>query len=85
MEWVETTGRTVADALDAALDQLGVDEDDVEFEVMQEPKSGLLGRREAHLAPRAPVDRERREAACTPVVRQPIEERVRRRVAGLAR
>ncbi len=44
MEWVETTGRTVAEALDAALDELGVDEDDVEYEVVTEPKSGLFGR-----------------------------------------
>jgi spoIIIJ-associated protein len=44
MEWVETTGATVAAALDAALDQLGVDEDEVEYQVLQEPKSGLFGR-----------------------------------------
>ena len=42
MEWVETTGRTVADALDAALDELGVHEDDVEVEVLEEPKAGLV-------------------------------------------
>lgn len=44
MEWVETTGVTVEAALDAALDELGVDEDEVEFEVIQEPKSGVFGR-----------------------------------------
>lgn len=44
MEWVETTGRTVEDAVEAALTVLGVDENDLEFEVVQEPKSGLLGR-----------------------------------------
>jgi spoIIIJ-associated protein len=44
MEWVETTGRTIAEALDTALDELGVDEDDVEYEVLAEPKSGLFGR-----------------------------------------
>ena len=44
MEWVETTGRTVADAKEAALDQLGVDESDAEFEVLEEPRSGLFGR-----------------------------------------
>lgn len=44
MEWVETTGRTVEEAKDAALDQLGVDEHDAEFEVLEEPKSGLFGR-----------------------------------------
>ena len=34
MEWVETTGKTVAEARDEALDRLGVAEDDAEFEVL---------------------------------------------------
>ena len=44
MEWVETTGKTVEEAKDAALDQLGVDEQDAEFEVVEEPRTGLFGR-----------------------------------------
>lgn len=44
MEWVETTGRTVEEALDAALDELGVDNDEVEFEIMEQPRGGLFGR-----------------------------------------
>ncbi len=44
MEWIETTGATVEAALDVALDMLGVHEDEVEFEVVEEPKSGFLGR-----------------------------------------
>jgi spoIIIJ-associated protein len=44
MEWVETTGRTVEEAKDAALDQLGVDEVDAEFEIVDEAKAGLFGR-----------------------------------------
>jgi spoIIIJ-associated protein len=44
VEWVETTGRTLEEAKDAALDQLGVDESDAEFEVLEEAKSGLFGR-----------------------------------------
>lgn len=60
MEWVETTGRTVEAALDAALDELGVDEDDVEYEVMDEGRSGLLGRRDARIRARVkPVSREK--------------------------
>lgn len=43
MEWVETTGRTVSEALDAALDQLGVDEQDAEVVVVSEPRAGLFG------------------------------------------
>src|SRR3954467_14508017 len=54
MEWVETTGRTLEEAKDAALDQLGVDEQDAEFEILEEAKSGLFGltRREARVRAR---------------------------------
>lgn len=44
MEWIEITGRTVAAAVEAALDELGVDESDLEYEVLAEPKRGLLSR-----------------------------------------
>lgn len=44
MEWVETTGRTVDEAKGLALDQLGVAENDAEFEIVEEPKAGLFGR-----------------------------------------
>jgi spoIIIJ-associated protein len=44
VEWVETTGRTIEEAKDAALDQLGVDESEAEFEVLEQPRSGLFGR-----------------------------------------
>ena len=44
MEWVETTGRTLEDAKEAALDQLGVAAEDAEFDVVEEPRSGLFGR-----------------------------------------
>lgn len=44
MEWVETTGRTLDEAKEAALDQLGVAVEDAEFDVVEEPRSGLFGR-----------------------------------------
>jgi spoIIIJ-associated protein len=55
MEWVETTGRTVEEAKDAALDQLGVDEQDAEFEVVEEPRTGLFGRTRGEARVRARV------------------------------
>jgi spoIIIJ-associated protein len=66
VEWVETTGRTVEDAKEAALDELGVDESDAEFEVLEEARAGLFGRlrgearvraRVRPTAPRAKEDR----------------------------
>ena len=44
MEWVETTGRTLEEAKEAALDQLGVTAEDAEFDVVEESRSGLFGR-----------------------------------------
>ncbi|MFZ4811819.1 MAG: RNA-binding cell elongation regulator Jag/EloR [Ilumatobacteraceae bacterium] len=41
---METTGRTVDEAKNQALDQLGVAEDDAEIVVLEEPKPGLFGR-----------------------------------------
>jgi spoIIIJ-associated protein len=55
MEWVETTGKTVEEAKDAALDQLGVDEQDAEFEVVEEPRTGLFGRTRGEARVRARV------------------------------
>src|SRR5258706_9562036 len=55
MEWVETTGKTVEDAKEAALDQLGVHEDDAEFEVLEAPRVGLFGRLRGEARVRARV------------------------------
>ena len=55
MEWVETTGNTLEEAKEAALDQLGVAEDDAEFEVVEEPKQGLFGRTRGEARVRARV------------------------------
>lgn len=44
MEWVEITGRTVKEATDLALDELGVDDADAEIQVLEEPRAGLFGR-----------------------------------------
>jgi spoIIIJ-associated protein len=55
VEWVVTTGRTVAEAVESALDKLGVDEQDAEIEVVQEPQKGLFGRLRAEAQVRARV------------------------------
>lgn len=43
MEWIEITRKTVTEAVDAALDMLGVDEDEAELEVLEEPRRSFLG------------------------------------------
>lgn len=55
MEWVEFTGPTVEAAKDAALDRLGVDMEDAEFEILEEPSKGLFGRTKGQARVRARI------------------------------
>jgi spoIIIJ-associated protein len=71
MEWVETTGKTVEEAKERALDQLGVHHEDAEFEIVEEPKAGLFGRVRGEARVRARV----RPAQ----VRQKVDRRDRKR------
>ncbi len=74
MEWVEVTGKTVEEAKEMALDQLGVDESDAEFEVVEEPKAGLFGLLRSHARVRARV---------MPATARPkVERRDRKRSSG---
>ena len=66
MEWIETTGASLDEAKDRALDRLGVAEDDLEVEVLAETGRTMFGlkKSEARLrarvrptSPRAKVDR----------------------------
>lgn len=64
MEWVETTAKTVEEAKDILLDRLGVDEQEAEFDVVEEPKPGLFARMRgqarvrARVAPKAPPSKD---------------------------
>ena len=49
------TAKTIEEAKDEALDQLGVDESEAEFEVLEEPKAGLFGRLRSEARVRARV------------------------------
>ena len=69
MEWIEVSARTLPAAVELALDRLGVVEAELEYEIVEEPKSGLfgLGRTEARIRARVkplsrekPMDRRRR-------------------------
>ncbi|MBU3701719.1 MAG: KH domain-containing protein [Acidimicrobiia bacterium] len=55
MEWVEFTGPTIEAAKDAALDRLGVDMEDAEFEILEEPSKGLFGRSKGQARVRARI------------------------------
>jgi spoIIIJ-associated protein len=66
VEWVEVTAKSIEEAKESALDQLGVDESDAEFEIVEVPKGGLFGRlrsearvraRVSPTAPRPRIDR----------------------------
>jgi spoIIIJ-associated protein len=55
VEWVVTSGRTIDEATEVALDQLGVDEQDAEIEIVQDAQKGLFGRLRAEAQVRARV------------------------------
>ncbi|MDJ0771619.1 MAG: RNA-binding cell elongation regulator Jag/EloR [Ilumatobacter sp.] len=55
MEWVQTTAKTLDEAKDRALDQLGVAADEAEFDVLEEPRTGLFGRLRGEARVRARV------------------------------
>src|ERR1700690_2839202 len=62
MEWIEVSARTLDDARELALDRLGVVADELEYEVIDEPKGGLfgIGRTEARIRARVkPISREK--------------------------
>jgi spoIIIJ-associated protein len=67
MDWIEVTARTLDEAKELALDRLGVVEDELEWEVIDEPRSGLFRRSDARIRARVkplsrekPADRRRR-------------------------
>ena len=60
MDWIEVTARTVDEAKELALDRLGVVEDELEYEVVDEPSRGLFRRSEARIRARVkPLSREK--------------------------
>lgn len=73
MEWVETTAKTLDEAKEAALDRLGIGPDDAEFEVLEEPRTGLFGLRRGTARIRARV---------RPAVVRPKQDRRQRRREG---
>ncbi len=85
MEWVEITATTIEDAKAIALDRLGVDDADAEFEVVEEPKAGLFGRTRGEARVRARIKpnsvrakadrRDRRGKPATERTSKPRQER----------
>ncbi|MET0489290.1 MAG: Jag N-terminal domain-containing protein, partial [Acidimicrobiales bacterium] len=76
MEWVQTSGKTIDEAKERALDELGVDDRDAEFEVLEEPRSGLFGLTRGDAKVRARV---------RPTSPRPKQERGRRRSGASGR
>lgn len=62
MEWIEVTARSIAEAKELALDRLGVVEDELEYEIVDEARTGLfgIGRADARIRARVrPISREK--------------------------
>jgi spoIIIJ-associated protein len=73
VEWVEVAGKTIEEATEHALDQLGVAPGDAEVIVVSEPRPGLFGRLRGEARVRARV---------RPVGARPKRERNRRPSRG---
>jgi spoIIIJ-associated protein len=72
VDWIEVSARTLEDARELALDRLGVVDEELEYEVIDEPKGGIfgIGRTEARIRARVrpisrekPADRRRRRSS----------------------
>lgn len=61
MEWIETSADSVDEAKEAALAILLVHADEAEFEILQEPKRGLLGKIKEQARVRARITPRKRE------------------------
>ncbi|MEZ5408401.1 MAG: Jag N-terminal domain-containing protein [Acidimicrobiales bacterium] len=55
MEWVNITAKSLPEAIDLALDNLGVDESEADIEILEEPRQGLFGRQRGNARIRARV------------------------------
>ncbi len=84
MQWVVTTGRTVEEAKQRALDALGIHEDDLEYDVVAEASTSLFGLRTTDARvrarvrptrPRPKVDRRNRRARAAKKGRRPRRQK----------
>lgn len=75
MEWLEITAKTLEEAREMAADRLGVGEDEIETEVLEEPRTGLFGKSRGSARIRARVK---------PAELRPKQDRRRSRRKGTA-
>ena len=76
LKWIETTGKTERAAINAALEQLGLEDDNVSIEVITRAKTGFLGIGScpAKIRVTYEVPDEPEEVQETPVTDPPVEE-----------
>jgi len=55
VEWINTSAKTLPDAIELALDNLGVHESEAEVVVLEEPKKGIFGRQKGSARVKARV------------------------------
>jgi spoIIIJ-associated protein len=79
MEWIVVTGRTLEEAVERALDSLGVHETELDYEVLSEAKSSLFGLRRTEARIRARVKPRSREKPTDKRRRQRDDQRGKRR------
>ena len=79
-EFIEVTGKTEDEAIRKALEQLGLDRDDVSVEILERAKSGFLGLGSSPAKVRVTYGPEEEEIAsvveAAPVVEQPAAQNI---------
>ena len=70
LKWIETTGRTEEEAVAKALEQLGLDRDDVSLEIIDRAKSGFLGLGSSPAKIRVTYEAPDEEEPATPVTEE---------------
>ena len=70
-EFIDVTGKTEDEAIAKALEQLGLDRDDVSVEILERAKSGFLGLGSCPAKVRVTYGPEEEEAPAAPVREEP--------------
>ena len=74
-EFIDVTGKTEDEAISKALEQLGLDRDDVSVEILERAKSGFLGLGSSPAKVRVSYGPEEVEEKAEPAVEKPVVEK----------
>ena len=83
LKWIESTGKSEEAAIEAALQKLGMDRDEVSVEILERAKSGFLGIGSCPAKAAEPAIREEAPSPAAPVAEGEKAERIDAFLTGL--